>query len=74
MFLPIGRAADARGHDRGRQGPDHQRPQLRGLASGRADRLSGRHLSVTDSLDALLHRIDQVERDDLHTLRLRTSH
>ncbi|HSS90185.1 MAG TPA: SDR family oxidoreductase [Streptosporangiaceae bacterium] len=44
------------------------------LASGRADRLSGRHLSVTDSLDALLPRIDEIERDDLHTLRLRTGH
>ena len=42
------------------------------LASGHADRLSGRHLSVTDNLDALLPRIDQIERDDLHTLRLRT--
>jgi hypothetical protein len=44
------------------------------LASGHADRLSGRHLSVTDKLDALLPRIDQIERDDLHTLRLRTGH
>jgi NAD(P)-dependent dehydrogenase (short-subunit alcohol dehydrogenase family) len=42
------------------------------LASGHADRLSGRHLSVTDNLGALLPRIDQIERDDLHTLRLRT--
>jgi NAD(P)-dependent dehydrogenase (short-subunit alcohol dehydrogenase family) len=44
------------------------------LASGRADCLSGRHLSVTQNLDTLLHRIDQIERDDLHTLRLRTGH
>ncbi len=42
------------------------------LASGRADRLSGRHLSVTDSLDELLPQFDQIERADLHTLRLRT--
>jgi NAD(P)-dependent dehydrogenase (short-subunit alcohol dehydrogenase family) len=42
------------------------------LASGRADRLSGRHLTVTDNPGALLHRIGQIERDDLHTLRLRT--
>jgi NAD(P)-dependent dehydrogenase (short-subunit alcohol dehydrogenase family) len=42
------------------------------LASGRADRLSSCHLSVTENLDALLCRIDQIERDDLHTLRLRT--
>lgn len=44
------------------------------LASGRADRLSGRHLSVADNLDALLAHIAQIERDDLHTLRLRTGH
>jgi NAD(P)-dependent dehydrogenase (short-subunit alcohol dehydrogenase family) len=42
------------------------------LASGHWDRLSGRHLAVTDDLDDLLSRIDRVERDDLHTLRLRT--
>jgi len=44
------------------------------LASGRADRLSGRHLSVAEDLDALLPRIGQIERDDLYTLRLRTGH
>lgn len=43
-----------------------------GLANGHADRLSGRHLSVTGNLDALLARIEQIERDDLYTLRLRT--
>jgi hypothetical protein len=37
------------------------------------DSLSGRHLSVTDNLDTLLSRMDQIERDDLHTLRLRTT-
>jgi hypothetical protein len=42
------------------------------LASGHAARLSGRHLSVTDNVGVLLSRIDQIERDDLHTLRLRT--
>ena len=42
------------------------------LASGHADRLSGCHLSVTENLGALLARIDQIERDDLYTLRLRT--
>jgi hypothetical protein len=41
------------------------------LASGHADRMSGRHLSVTENLDVLLLKIDQIERDDLHTLRLR---
>ena len=43
------------------------------LASGNMDSLSGRHLSVTDNLDTLLSRMDQIERDDLHTLRLRTT-
>jgi hypothetical protein len=33
--------------------------------------LSGRHLCVSDNLEALLARIDEIERDDLHTLRLR---
>ena len=42
------------------------------LASGRADRLTGRHLTVTDDIDALLNQIECIERDDLHTLRLRT--
>ena len=41
------------------------------LASGSADRLSGRHLTVADEVDALLGRIDRIEREDLHTLRLR---
>jgi NAD(P)-dependent dehydrogenase (short-subunit alcohol dehydrogenase family) len=41
------------------------------LASGTMDRLSGRHVSVTDNLDTVLSRMDQIERDDLHTLRLR---
>lgn len=42
------------------------------LASGRYDRLSGRHLTPTDDLGALLAAIDCAEGDDLHTLRLRT--
>jgi NAD(P)-dependent dehydrogenase (short-subunit alcohol dehydrogenase family) len=41
------------------------------LASGHADSLSGRHLSVHDDLDALLSRIDEIQRDDLCTLALR---
>jgi NAD(P)-dependent dehydrogenase (short-subunit alcohol dehydrogenase family) len=61
--------ASGRGAD-----PEEAARLILALASGRADRLSGRHLSVTENLDALLHRIDQIERDDLHTLRLRTGH
>jgi NAD(P)-dependent dehydrogenase (short-subunit alcohol dehydrogenase family) len=60
--LAAGRGAD----------PEEAARLIIALASGRADRLSGRHLSVTDRLDVLLPRIDQIERDDLHTLRLRT--
>jgi len=62
--LAAGRGAD----------PEEAARLILALASGRADRLSGRHLSVADDLDALLPRIGQIERDDLHTLRLRTGH
>ena len=43
------------------------------LASGHCDRLSGRHVTAADDLDTLLDKIDSIERDDLHTLRLRRS-
>lgn len=43
------------------------------LASGKADALSGRYIDVDDDLDALLLHADVIERDDLYTLRLRTS-
>jgi NAD(P)-dependent dehydrogenase (short-subunit alcohol dehydrogenase family) len=39
------------------------------LAAGDADRLSGRHLSVDDDLDAVLARVDEVEARDLYLLR-----
>jgi hypothetical protein len=39
------------------------------LFSPRANRLSGRHLSVHDSIDTLLGSIEEIERDDLRTLR-----
>ncbi len=42
------------------------------LARGHGDRLSGRHLTVADDLDILLARIDQIQREDLLVLRLRT--
>lgn len=41
------------------------------LASGRADRLTGRHLCVENDLDTVMQRADEVLRFDLHTLRLR---
>lgn len=41
------------------------------LATGKADRLSGRYIHVRDDIDMLLQRSDEIERDDLHALRLR---
>jgi NAD(P)-dependent dehydrogenase (short-subunit alcohol dehydrogenase family) len=41
------------------------------LASGRADALSGRYLTVFDDLASLTARADTIRRDDLLTLRLR---
>ena len=42
------------------------------LASGRADRLSGRFIHVHDDLDELILHAGEIERDDLHQLRMRT--
>ena len=42
------------------------------LASGGADALSGRFIHVLDDLDQLLVRQEEIRRDDLYTLRLRT--
>jgi NAD(P)-dependent dehydrogenase (short-subunit alcohol dehydrogenase family) len=41
------------------------------LASGRADALSGRYVTVFDDLDALVLRADEIERDGLYSLRVR---
>jgi NAD(P)-dependent dehydrogenase (short-subunit alcohol dehydrogenase family) len=41
------------------------------LAAGDGDRLSGRHLSVHDDLDTLVHQIATVEDDDLYLLHPR---
>jgi NAD(P)-dependent dehydrogenase (short-subunit alcohol dehydrogenase family) len=41
------------------------------LAAGSADALAGRFLEVSDDLDALLTRMEEVKRDGLYTLRLR---
>ncbi len=41
------------------------------LASGRADRLTGRFLTVWDDVDELIARADEITRDDLHKVRLR---
>ena len=51
--------------------PDQAARLILRLARGCGDHLSGRHLTVTDDLDGLLSRIDEIQREDLHTLRLR---
>jgi hypothetical protein len=39
------------------------------LVSGQADALTGRHISMDDSIDDLLSRVDEIVRHDLYTLR-----
>jgi NAD(P)-dependent dehydrogenase (short-subunit alcohol dehydrogenase family) len=51
--------------------PERAARYICALASGRADRLSGRHLEVDDDLDQLLAAVDDVLREDVQTLRLR---
>jgi NAD(P)-dependent dehydrogenase (short-subunit alcohol dehydrogenase family) len=52
--------------------PDQAARLVLRLAAGHGDRLSGRHLTVTDDLDTLLTRVDEIKQQDLYTLRLRT--
>lgn len=40
------------------------------LASGKVDRLSGRFISVSDNVDQFILYAEQIEKDDLYTLRL----
>ena len=40
------------------------------LVTGRADALSGRYVAIEDDLDALLARVAEVERDNLHALKV----
>jgi NAD(P)-dependent dehydrogenase (short-subunit alcohol dehydrogenase family) len=57
----------------GRGAEPHQAVELLlRIATGEVDRLSGRHLSVHDDLDALLSRTEDVLRDDLSVLRIRS--
>ena len=41
------------------------------LASGRADRLTGRYLRVSDDLESLIRRAEHIREHDLHSMRLR---
>jgi len=57
--------------DRGRDAPAEKAAQLVvQLASGRADALSGRFIDVSDDLEKLLERLEEVKRDSLYTLRV----
>jgi NAD(P)-dependent dehydrogenase (short-subunit alcohol dehydrogenase family) len=53
--------------------PPELAPRLvRGLASGRADALSGRYIHAEhDDVDDLVARADEIARDDLNAIRLR---
>jgi NAD(P)-dependent dehydrogenase (short-subunit alcohol dehydrogenase family) len=51
--------------------PEHGVRLVRLLASGRADALSGRFLTIADDVEALIAGVEAVRRRDLHTLRLR---
>ena len=42
------------------------------LASGKADWLSGRHIGWRQSEEELTSRADEIEKDNLFVLRLRT--
>ena len=58
--------------DRGRDVPAGKPAQLIvQLASGRADALSGRFLSLSDDLAKLEEALEKVKRDGLYTLRVR---
>jgi hypothetical protein len=41
------------------------------LASGKADALSGHFLNVSDDIAGMLERVEEIQHDDLYTLRLR---
>jgi NAD(P)-dependent dehydrogenase (short-subunit alcohol dehydrogenase family) len=57
----------------GRGAEPHQATELLlRIATGELDRLSGRHLSVHDDLNMLLARTEDVLRDDLYVLGLRS--
>jgi NAD(P)-dependent dehydrogenase (short-subunit alcohol dehydrogenase family) len=40
------------------------------VASGRADALSGRYIAIEDNLDALIERAEEVQRENLHALKV----
>ena len=42
------------------------------LATGQGDVLTGRYISAKEDLNALVQRAEQVQQEDLYTLRLNT--
>jgi hypothetical protein len=42
------------------------------LASGKADKLTGRFLNVYDNIEELLEKAEDIQQQDLYTLRLHT--
>jgi NAD(P)-dependent dehydrogenase (short-subunit alcohol dehydrogenase family) len=57
--------------DEGRNVPPDRPAQLiLELASGKANELSGRFLSITDDLDILLQRAPEIEKDSLYSLKI----
>jgi NAD(P)-dependent dehydrogenase (short-subunit alcohol dehydrogenase family) len=59
--------------DQGRDTPIERCAQmLLFLVSGRADALSGRFIRSEDNEDELMRRKEEIQRDDLHTITLRT--
>jgi NAD(P)-dependent dehydrogenase (short-subunit alcohol dehydrogenase family) len=58
----------------GRETPVERSSQmLLFLVSGRADALSGRLIRAQDNEEELVRRAEEIQRDDLHTVTLRTS-
>jgi len=58
--------------DRGRDASAEKAAQLVvQVASGRVDALSGRFLGISDELEKLLGRLEEIKRADLYTLRIR---
>jgi hypothetical protein len=49
--------------------PEHRAQLVMFLASGRADVLSGRYLTVFDDIAPFVERNDEIVRDDLYTRR-----
>jgi NAD(P)-dependent dehydrogenase (short-subunit alcohol dehydrogenase family) len=57
----------------GRSAQPHQAADLLiSIALGKADKLSGRHLTVDDDIDSIVAQIDEVHTDDDYLLRVRT--